>query len=175
MCEPASLAIAGLAITAISTGVSVYSQYQQAQSQNKANDYNAQLMERNAQNAKAQGQYAVDQGAVDEANQRNKVRQLVGSQRAAASASGLLVDSGTTQDYVSESTGFGELDALTIRNNAARAQWGYENQAADYTGQAGLKRMGNTNPMLAAGGSLLSGGSKLAGDIYSYNKVGAFG
>jgi hypothetical protein len=170
-----AIAVIPLAITAISTAVAAYSAYQQAQSQNKANEYNAAVQNRNAQNANIQADAVVQQGAIDEANQRKKVQQFIGSQRAAASANGVLVDDGSALDTTSDTAGYGELDALTIRNNAARAEWGVRNQAADYQAGAQLSLMKNTSPTMAAGTTLLAGASQMAGSYGSFKKQGMLG
>lgn len=171
MCEPASIALAGIALTAATTVVGAYSAYQQQKSSNRAAEFNASMMRRNAKVAELQAQNAEQQGAVDEKKHRLEVSQLIGSQRAGVSANGLLVDSGTPLDLTSDSEGFGELDALTIRNNAARRAWALRNESADYTAQGELSLMKRTSPVLAAGGSLLSGGSNLATQVASYSKT----
>lgn len=168
MCEPASIAIAGLAITAASTGLSVYSSYQQQQSQNAANEYNARLMERNAQQSQLEAQDAIDRGKVAENDQRLQVKKMIGAQRAAAASGGLLADSGSNLDLTGDTAGYGELDALTIRRNAQLEAWGIRNNAENYTGQANLSRMKSSSPLLAAGGSLLTGASQFAGQLYNY-------
>lgn len=166
-----SIAIAGLVLTAAGTATAAYSAYQQQESQNKANEYNAAALRRTAEQQNLQAQHAVDQGAVDEKVHRQKVQQLIGSQRAGASAGGLLVDSGTPGQVTSDTAGFGELDALTIRSNAARTAWGITNNAQDTMASAGLATMKNSSPGLAAAPSLLSGASQLAGGLYNYNQT----
>lgn len=175
MCDGgiSTIAIAGLALTAASTGVAAYSQYQATESQNKANEYNAAALNRNAEQANLQAQHLIDQGAVDEKVHRQKVQQLIGTQRASAAGSGLLVDNGTTEDVVEDTAGFGELDALTIRNNAARSAWGARNTGADYSASANLATMKNSSSALSVGGSLLSGGSQMYNQLYQNKKFGS--
>ena len=166
-----ALGTAAIASSVIGTGLSAYSAYQQADSQNKANEYNAASLRRNAEVANMQANQAIEQGRVDEKAHRMKVNQLIGTQRAAGGASGALIDTGTNLDIQKDTAGFGELDSLTIRNNAARTAWAYQNQAVDYGAGANLSTMRNTNPYLSTGVSLLSGASNLAGQLYQYKKV----
>lgn len=165
-----SIAIAGLVMSAAATATAAYASYENQKSQNAANDYNAAMLRRNAEVTDLQAQQTVEQGKVEEEAQRKKVQAVIGSQRAAASSSGLLVDSGTTQAVTEDTAGFGELDALTIRSNAQRAAWGIKNQGADYTAQSNLVSMKNSSPVMAAAPSLLAGGSSLAKGIYGYNQ-----
>ncbi len=175
MCEAASaIAIAGLALTAAATATSVYSAYEQNESQNKANDYNAAVMNRNAENSNAQATRVEEQGAIDEKVHRQKVQQMIGTQRAGFANTGLLVDDGTSLDVTKDTAGFGDLDAQTIRNNAAVQAWGVRNQSADYRAGANLATMRNSSGMLQAGGSLLAGGSQLVGQYSSAKQAGAF-
>jgi hypothetical protein len=171
MCEPASLTMAGLALTVVATGVSTYAAYEQQQSQNKANEYNASVAERNQENANASAQQAIEQGKIDEANHLKKVRQLEGSQEAAGAANGLLVGDGTLLQATQDTAGYGKLDALTIRSNAAREAWGIQNNAADYGAQATLSRMKSSSPLLPAASSFLGGASSFAGGLASYQKT----
>jgi len=168
MCD---VMLAGLAVTAISTGLSAFAAYQQAGAQNKANEYNASIQRRNADVANLQAKHAIEVGQVEENIQRQKVKQLIGTQRAQIAGAGLLVDADTGLELTKETAGFGELDALSIRSNAARQAWGAQQQAAGYSAQASLATMGKTSPFLAAAPSLLSGASQLARGIYQYNKL----
>lgn len=169
-CEPTSITAASLALTALSTGAAMYGQYQQSKAQNAAAEYNARLAERNAKQAELEAQYALDVGKVEENKQRLQTKQLLGAQRAASASGGLLADSGSNLDLNLDTAGFGELDALTIRNNAAKDAWGIRQNAQNYIGQANLSRMSKSSPALGMTGSLLSGASSMAGQLYQYRR-----
>jgi hypothetical protein len=166
MCDPTALLATSLAVGALGTVTTAFGQYQQAQAANRAAEYNAKIADYNAQAANAQAANAIARGAVEEKQQRLQVAKTIGTQRAGFGGSGLLVDQGTASDVTSDTAGFGELDALTIRNNAAMEAWGIKNQAANYSMQANLARSSKQNGLLAAGGSLLTGMSSLAGSLY---------
>jgi hypothetical protein len=167
MCLPALV----IAATIASAAISAYGAYQQQKSANAAANYNAQIQNRNAEIANMQAENTVEQGAVAEKQHRLQVSELEGTQRAAASGSGLLVDSGSNLDVTKDTQGFGELDALTIRNNYARQAWGIQNQSADFRSQAQMSTMGNSSPFAAAAPSLLSGASSLSGQLASNKKL----
>lgn len=164
------LAIASLAMAAAGTAATVYSVYEGQKAQNRTNDFNSAMLQRGAQAKEMQAQTAVEQGKVAEEAQRKKVQAVIGSQRAQASASGLLVDSGTTQAVTEDTAGFGELDALAIRNNAQREAWGIRNDKEDLMLQSSLVQSKNMSPISAAMPSLLNGASSMASGIYGYNQ-----
>ena len=121
--------------------------------------YNAVIAEQQAQDAIARGEQA-------EGIQRINVKRLIGAQRAAYGAQGVEVDSGSALDVQKDTAAMGELDAIIIRNNAAREAWGYRAQAQDllYRG-----RLAKTAASAEAGQTLLAGGLK-AYQIYSAGK-----
>lgn len=156
MCEPTSLAIAGLAIGAVSAGVSAYGSYQQVQSANRAADYNAKVADYEAQDAEARGR-------IDAKAKRLEVARMISSQRAGYSGSGVVVDDGSALAVTQDTAHFGELDALAIKQNAARGAWGYKNQA-------NLSRLSRSSALLAGGTSLLTSGSALTNQAYNYRR-----
>ena len=174
MCEPITIASAALALSAISTGVSAYAANQEVKAANKAAEYNAQIQERNAQIADIQAKDATARGAIEEKQYRLKLKQLQGSQRAAAAGSGVLVDTGSPFDVLNDTVSYGELDALTIRRNAAVEAWGYRNQGVGYRQQASLSRSQKGSAALATTSTLLTGASRLSSQFANYKIAGVF-
>ena len=72
---------------------------------------------------------ATMRGAYDADLQRIKTTQNIGTQRSAQASNGGDVNSGTNAAIQADTAQFGELDALTIANNAAREAYGYKVQA----------------------------------------------
>lgn len=146
-------------LTAVSTVGQVASQRQQARAVTSQSDFDARLAKLNAEDAIARGQQA-------ESRHRLQVRGMVGSQRAALAAQGLDISSGTALDIQSETAYMGELDAQTIRNNAAREAYGIKTNSM-------LSQMAarNTARNLRAQSfdTLLTGAGKTYG-IYSSSK-----
>lgn len=93
-------------------------------SQEALANYNAELGRLKATDAIARGEIAVDK-------QHIVGRTTIGSQRAAFAASGVdITDPDSTAVNVFKDTAaMSELDAVTIRSNAAREAWGYRMQA----------------------------------------------
>lgn len=84
-----------------------------------------------------QAKDAIARGAQEESKFRQGVRGLIGSQRAGFAAGNIDVSYGSAVDVQAESAFMGELDALTIRTNAAREAWGYRVQGSASGGDPG--------------------------------------
>lgn len=151
MCDPVSASIAVLGGSAIS-----------AYGQAEAGDYNAALAEQNAKVAGIQAQDALTRGTAEESRYRGQVSKLMGRQRAAIGSSGIEA-SGSALDILADTARTGELDALTIRNNAAREAWGYRVQAVNSRAQGKIDKFSSR---VGALGTLLTGGAQAYG-IYN--------
>lgn len=137
----------------IGTVVDVYGQYQSGKQ-------NERLAKANARIAEMQAVDAIARGRESERRFRQDVSGLVGAERAALAAQGIEVDTGDALQIQEDTAALGELDALTIRNNAAREAWGYRVQAADYRAQGELAR---TEGTFGAFSTLLTGGAQAYG------------
>lgn len=167
-----TIAIASMAMSALSTGVGFVGQMQQQQAQaqqaqiNQANlNYQAQVQRNNAALAERQAADAVQRGRVEEDKRRMLTQQQIGQQTARLAAQGTDLE-GSPTDILSDTAATGELDALTIRSNAAREAYGYKLQGLNYEADATLKTASAANSSyspnyLGAGASLLAGASNL--------------
>lgn len=130
-----------------------------------AASYSAQVAQNNATIASQNAAYATQAGQVKEQASRMKTAGVIGQQKAIQGASGLDVGSGSNLDVRNSTADLGELDALTIRNNAAREAYGYQTTGQSYQAQAGLDKMTSSNDLTAGfisgGSSLLSSASSL--------------
>lgn len=176
MCEPVTI-IAGtaLVLSAVGVGVQAYGQYKEQKAANKAAEYNAQMMERNAQIAGMQAENALQRGEVAEKQHRLRVSKFIGEQRAGFGASGAVVDIGSPLDVVLDTAEQGELDALTIRHNVAMEAWGLRNQQDEFISQASMIRATKRSPGFAAGTTLLTGAGQIAGQAATYGYMSGGG
>ena len=75
-------------------------------------------------------------------------------------------------DVQRDTMALGELDALTIRNNAAREAWGYQTQALQDQHAAAMARTSGRNQAKALRqaslGSLLTGAADVYGAVHTY-------
>ena len=155
------------AVTAIgSAGVAAYGASQQADAQQKAAGYQAQVDANNATIAGYQRSAALQQG--ESQAQQSMLRQasVLGQQRAALAANGVDVSQGSALDALSSTRFLGQQDVNVIQSNAAREAWGYGVQGGNDAAASALSRWraDNTSPFgagaMAAGSSLLSSASQ---------------
>lgn len=132
-----------------------YQSFSQSQAEKDAGRQVRSAYEFNAKMADLQAEDAVARGKEASDKSRRDTKRLIGAQRAAAAASGIEVDSGSALDLQLDAAGFGAMDALTIKNNAAREALGYKAQALDYRSRGA---MAEANAKTAAAGTLLTGG-----------------
>lgn len=141
------IAIASLVVGVVSAGVGAYSAVQAGENAKDVADYNSEMQRRAALDAN-------QRGSADAADKRQEVRRIIARQHAIMGAGGFDPNSGTNLSLMAETAGQGELDALKIRNNAARQAAGLNAQADLTTAQG--------NAALSAGqmnatGSILGG------------------
>jgi len=146
MCNP-------VAVLAVSTLVTAGAQYQQGETAKNVAEFNAQ-------SAKIQADDVLKRGGIAEEQQLAKTRQMQGTQRAIMAASGSDTTTGSNADILGQTTAMGALDAATIRSNAARQAWGYENQATQSIAQGNAAGAAGN---MGAFSTLLAGGSRAYG------------
>jgi hypothetical protein len=132
----------------------------QGEYEGAALDQNARLEDLRAADAIARGHEA-------SLRQRTATQGAVGDVRASLGAQGVDLGVGSAADVQSETQHMGELDRITIENNARREAWGFNVAAADYRNQANLARLGGKNTAAArrleAGSTLLTAGTNFYG------------
>ena len=154
-----SLAAAAASTTAQAVSAQQQASYQRAVAQNNQNiaNANATLVTEDAEQ-KAQAKQRATQ-------------QLIGRERAAAGASGIDPNTGSPAKIQSDTAELGELDTLTIRNNAAREAWNFRNQAAAFGMEAS---QATTAGNLETFSSLIGGASSVSGKWSQYKSEGTF-
>ena len=171
MCDPmwALASVAGVGTLMSSSAASA-----QVSSQQSAAETQARIAENNAAISRIQADESLATARVDEANQRAQTRSLKGTQRAALAANGVSLGEGSALDLLTTTDYMGELDALTIRDNAAKQAWGYNIQAENYLANSNLlnQSASEMDPSKAGATSLLTGATQVAGSLFS---KGAFG
>lgn len=114
---------------------------------------------------------ALARGAVEAGRIRSMGSRTIAAQRVAYASTGVDVGQGTVLDVLGSSRAISELDALTAKNNAARAAWGFAQDAQNlrrtgqYARQAGEARA--TGTLLTAGGQAAQQVGNAVGTIYS--------
>lgn len=151
-------------IALASAAVGAYSSMQAADAAEKQGIRQKQQADYNAEVSRLQGMDAINRGNAASEQQRMKVRQMQGAQRAAMGGSGGDVDAGTFGDIQLDTLTLGETDAQNIRTNALREAWGYKAQATNYT-MAGDDALASASEKASyyrgqAYGTLLTAGGK---------------
>jgi len=171
MCEIATI------LTIASTAIGAFGAIQQGNAAAEASRYNAKVAEMNATMSERRARDALDRGAREEQQKRAEVAQLQGRQRAAMGANGVDLTFGSPLDTIVDTAVLGELDALTIRRNAANESYDQKVNAVNGRADASLSRMNadasQTGGYLAAAGTLL-GGASSAYSQYKRPTIGAY-
>lgn len=164
MCEPVTIAMAA------ATAVSAVGAYNESKSAKAAAKYNAAVQENNAQFSEWQAQDALDRGQLQQQDNRRRGEQIAGTQRAAIAANGIVMDEGSPLAILQDTEFATARDAQVIRDNANREAYGFRQQAQNARAGAAITRYqgDSINTGLNVASSLLSGGSKVAGQWYSY-------
>lgn len=157
MCEAVSafMAAYGGYIAAAAAAVGAYTT---AQSQKAQNEYMEDVERNNAAMAKNQREDAIMRGGEEANRVQREAERMRGTQVVHLASNGLDISSGTPLAILEDSMFFGQQDANTVRNNAAREAWGYDVQGQNARASAGMYSMAAkaNNPGRAAGLSLLS-------------------
>lgn len=141
------------AAVAINSAGNAYVTSEQGRLQRSVSRFNARMGRMQADDALERGRYV-------ESQYRKDVSKVVGAQRSGYAGQNVDVDSGTAAHIQDETKQIGELDALMIRNNAAKEAMGYRMGAELEAGRgAAASRMANAQAAL----TLATGGS----DAYS--------
>ncbi len=155
-------------------GVTVAGSVVGAYAQNQAGKKQREMFERNASFAEYQSQDALARGAVNVKRQRQATNQVIGAQRTSFAAQNVDVNQGSALDVQADAAYLGELDALTIKNNATKEAYGYHVQAEDYLQRGKYAQqegeMGALNTLLGGGSSLLL--AKYGGGPYTLYSPG---
>jgi len=184
------LALASLVLGGVSTAVSAYGQWKAGSAEAKAGEAaqnaakkQADLTDYNAAVMRLQASDALERGELEANRYRQQIRQVVGETRVNFAAAGVDVGYGSAVDVQADAAYLGELDALTVKTNAAREAWGFEIQAEDLTREAQITREEGAN-MAEAGrqrrtasrygaiGTVASGTTSLLATRYGFNRRG---
>lgn len=160
-----------LIMAGVGLGLQVFGQLKAGNAAKKAAESAAKREEYNAQVAELQADDALARGREQQGLQQAQVRRMVGTQRAGFAAQGIDVGSGSAADVQADTTYLGELDRLTIGNNAAREAWGYRVEAEDRRMAADVARKGGQAAQTASrwdAANTVVGGASMMMDRYGW-------
>tara|TARA_R110000824_G_scaffold122685_3_gene280037 strand:- start:13879 stop:14700 length:822 start_codon:yes stop_codon:yes gene_type:complete len=170
MCDPVTATLVVIAVAG--AGTAAYGAHQQASAQKKSAKFKAAVSRNNQVIAKRKAENERKRGKQEERNYRSKLEQIKGKQRSGFAGSGVVVDSDSAFEMLGDTAYLGEIDALTIRNNADQRAYGFEVQAMNFEAQASshTAEAKNIHPWFNATNAFLGGASSSAGGVAgSYN------
>lgn len=172
------LAPVALALTAVSAVVGTVGAIRSANAQADAAKYNASIAQQNQQIAQQNATLAAQAGEQQAAVQEQKTRATIGAITAGQAASGVDINSGSAVDVRSSAAELGELNAITIRSNAAKEAYGYQTNATGFQNQATLDKSSAANASTAgeigATSTLLGGFGSAASNYTKYLNQNSF-
>ncbi len=156
-------------LSAASIASSAIGAVSQSKAASASAKYNAQVQANNATIAQNNATLAGQEGAANAAIEQQKTRANVGAIKAAQSANGVDVNSKSSLDVRSSAAQLGELNAITIRSNAARDAYRYQTAASGSTAQSELNKS-EAKSDTAAG--YIDAGSTILGGVVKGSKSG---
>lgn len=164
-----SLTIAGIAVSAVSTGLQMLGQSSQQKAQERAAQasaqYNIQVSEQEAETQRQLARNELAKGAADRERQQREAQRQLGKMRASMAASGFQLDSGTNLSLLAESAAEHQYDSEVISSNAEQAAWQRQMAGLNATNQGNLYQWQSNNANSNRGASWLGMGGTLLGGI----------
>jgi hypothetical protein len=144
-----------------------FGQYFESRAEAESYELRSLVTLQNAQALRAEAVDITRAGQLETDELFRQTGQLIGRQRAALAANGIVVDEDTAVNLVAQSAGFGTLDALTALENAERRAAAAVRQANVAEAEAGLDRVTARN--IRRGGATSAARSILGGAFQAFN------
>lgn len=154
---------AGVALvaTVVGTAMTMKGQADTADAIKNQGNYQAQVATNNAAIARTNADWTREAGEQQAQTVAMAGRQKVGAVRAAMSANGVDITTGSASDVIAGQEGSGLLDVMTMRSNYTRAAYAQETQATGFEAESALAENRAKSAEAALpyqlGGSLMSG------------------
>ena len=158
MCDPVSASMAMMGAGTISSAMGAAKEAEAAQN---AALFNSQVAEMQARDAANRGQRTVD-------SIRQKGNQVKGSQKAQLASSGVLLDSGTALQILSQTDKMIDLDVDLAFENADKEAQGFRTQSIFEQNKAD-----SISPSMAGFTSLLGGATQMTSAYAGFKATGA--
>lgn len=171
-------AVAGAA--SLGSGIlGAFGAFQQGQAQAQAAKYNSIVAQHNANQATLNAAMTMEAGNAQVAAEGRKNRATMGEIKAQQAASGINVNTGSTADVQQSAHELGELDALTVRSNAAKEAYGYQVQSKNFEAESQLKKIEASHDLEASyinsGTTFLGSASDASTNYARYTMAGGLG
>lgn len=169
--------ISALVMTVAGGAVSAVGAARKGKADSQAQAYQAQVARNNQVISEQNAVREIDKGRLEEQAKRMQTRALIGSLRASGAGSGFDVNSGSKVDLMAGAADLGELDAMTIKNNAQSRADSLRNQGASFSAEASMRDRASKYASDSIGwniaSSILDTGSSVSDKWYKFKNVGA--
>lgn len=168
----------GLGAQVLGTGLKVLGGIGGALSGRQQADYQARVARNNENIARWNSYNAKQQGEVAATNEGLKGRAVVGAIAAAQGASGIDMNSGSAVSVRADAASLAQLNAMTIKSDAARRAYGYDIMAKNYHAEAKLAKASKPTilqSILGIGSSVLGSAGSIGKEAYAMDQQGLFG
>lgn len=155
-------------LTAVSGIIGSVAQIKNGLAEKRAAQARSNIMQRDAENRKQVANVLRQQGREQAQQIQIETAQLIGQQRAALAANGIVLDEGTAMDLVVETAGLGAVDAITAIANAEREAAQLINEADVEMMKARLVEQEGRNLFA---GSFASAGQSLAATARTMQEI----
>lgn len=118
-------------------------------------EFNARTYELNAKLADMQAEDALRRGEKQVQQHRMGMKQIISQQRVSLAAQNIQLDEGSAMEVMESTARLGEMDAITISNNAWKESFGYRISRLNAITQSGASRVEGATQAQSA---LLTGG-----------------
>lgn len=156
-----SIPIALAALSAVGTGIQIFSQMRQSRAASAESDFTTRIAQNNATIAANNADRILEKSEADIAEKRRETQQRLGLQRAQIAAAGFDLGSATTFDILGDTAALGELDVLRIEEDAENRAANFRAQGTNFQTEVALGRLQAENieraGKLEAVGTLITG------------------
>ncbi|MEE9598139.1 MAG: hypothetical protein V3V96_15315 [Acidiferrobacterales bacterium] len=171
-----SFAAAGLALSAVSTGMSFFGQKKEASASRAAGEAQNRIMQMNAIVAEQQAVFEQEAGELRVAEIARKGKSIAGEQRATLAANGVVVDQGTAAVLVDDTFDRARQLTETERVNTAQRVAAQKARAQNFLAQGALaQQTGEAQGEaldIGAFSSLTGGLGSVASKWYDFGNTG---
>ena len=167
----------GLGASALGAGLKIFGGITGAGSARAAAEYQAQVAKNNMKIARWNSYLAKQEGEVAATNEGLRGRATAAAISAAQGASGVDMNSGSAVSVRASTAGLSQLNAMTIKSDAARKAYGYDLAAQTYRAEQKAARASKPTllqTMLGIGGSVLGSAASIGNQAFSLDQAGAF-
>jgi hypothetical protein len=165
-----TLALASGVFSTAGAVSSSYAAYSKSKTEQLALNAQSATAERNAQALEADARDATRRGTLAEARRRGEGARAIGTQRASLAARGIDLGASGSLDSLGDIYDITEVDALMLRDNAARESYSIQRRADTVRGEgraAGVMA-GAIRPVGSAASTLLGSSGTVAQGWYRY-------